>query len=854
GRKVVVTSREHAATTFGIEVQPLTQSELLADAQGSGIDHKAAQKISDMWALADRNSPRLRIALDQLNSSAREILTYLALSPVPLDAELLIALKGQDEFTVESLGDQLQSVIELVDDTPRGYRLTHEEVAQALIDRARKSKQRIKFYSGRLSRTFAKRQRFQEAYLAASHSSDGSESKFALSALRQAAMNGDWRSATTIATQFLDSPQANRKTEQAFYLSLQLSYALEQMGNLSRADELLLSARKLAEGLGADALETVEDIQVGQQAKRTLAPEDVAKLRGVYEKYKEEGRSFDQAKVGLELSAIYMGTKEYERSVEILRPTLAAFEEVGDEYGVDLAKRNLASSLIAEDSDSVEGAALLEEFLAKQDEATDRRRERAWICNVLSRQYRARKEYDQAEKVAKEAVAIAEELGDEYLRAINLTNLGNVFSDQDRVLDSIEQYKLSGIAAQKCGRKDVEAAASRLCAEQLNDIADATNINRLRNASEAFQYATHARSLLSNTLDYYELTHAHIEAARAQQHLGDDLQAAEHYFEATKNALTYGDQTLAAACLPRATLLTIENDPKAYLRGLQLAFSVQPPTYADFVSDFVYATRLIIQYAPRTALLSVLGQHVNEMLSHMPSWMIDPVVLNIASFFDQLKLSEDNLSEWRVLYSVIVLAAALRNTKSRYAFYALSQAINKLEIDIASRQEDDETQLWTLRLELGKPVVVSIMALDGSFATQIASLALATSIKAFEKEIVEQFSVNPAAIDELRVNVLSVEYAPEMLKSAIETVGAPEAVRNRSVAVSRPVDFSDSAMTNVFLGKTFLDELTLGGDIAGSLQMLLALTLVEIVFELLKGSVDEETIRPKVLSLIRRTI
>jgi hypothetical protein len=72
--------------------------------------------------------------------------------------------------------------------------------------------------------------------------------------------------------------------------------------------------------------------------------------------------------------------------------------------------------------------------------------------------------------------------------------------------------------------------------------------------------------------------------------------------------------------------------------------------------------------------------------------------------------------------------------------------------------------------------------------------------------------------------------------------------------VTRPSDFQVRTPTTVFVGPRFFAELELGTGRGGSLQELLGYVLVEVVFQLLRGEVELESLYPKVVSLVRRTL
>jgi len=99
-----------------------------------------------------------------------------------------------------------------------------------------------------------------------------------------------------------------------------------------------------------------------------------------------------------------------------------------------------------------------------------------------------------------------------------------------------------------------------------------------------------------------------------------------------------------------------------------------------------------------------------------------------------------------------------------------------------------------------------------------------------------------------------IDHLPADVRKSVESLGVTETLRKQPVAVTRPTNFNENMPTWVNLSPTFNEEIIFGEGKGGSLQMLFGLTLTELTFQLLKGQVESETIRPKVVSLVRRTI
>ena len=153
------------------------------------------------------------------------------------------------------------------------------------------------------------------------------------------------------------------------------------------------------------------------------------------------------------------------------------FVEVGDEYGARLAKRNVAAALIG--SDDPEGEALLAEI--SREERPGSLRNRAWLCNVMSRSLRRRGDPKGAQSLAEEAVDIGKRLGDPFVVATNSINAGNCLRDQGLLAEALTAYESAAKEAQRIQARSIDASAAWHAADILN---------RQGQFDRAIQYAT----------------------------------------------------------------------------------------------------------------------------------------------------------------------------------------------------------------------------------------------------------------------------------------------------------------------------------------------------------------------------
>jgi hypothetical protein len=110
-------------------------------------------------------------------------------------------------------------------------------------------------------------------------------------------------------------------------------------------------------------------------------------------------------------------------------------------------------------------------------------------------------------------------------------------------------------------------------------------------------------------------------------------------------------------------------------------------------------------------------------------------------------------------------------------------------------------------------------------------------------------------IDELLIQVCSYEAMPPDLRDVADrTMGTDKIMAEQSCAVTRPTAYREKSPTFVLLAPNFVENVVFGEGVSGSLHLLFGLTLVELLFQLMRGEVDVEQIRPKVVALVHKTL
>jgi tetratricopeptide (TPR) repeat protein len=860
---LVFTSRDAIGETPNLTIPPLTTDE------GRQILGGASPETHEMTRLLERGNPLAlqrelaTLEFDRGSESrahSNELVSYLALSELPLTAAQMIALVGNDGYSIEQLYKDLEGLGRLIDDSPRGLRIMHAESARSIRDELNKTPQRLRFYAGRLVRLFESESNFRAAYIVASLVPDQSNNEILMPALRQAAELGDWKLGERIAANILQDASDNGRKLEAFQLFLSLVYPLEVMGKAGQALAFIERAREYATSLGEDAKSILQEIELLSRARRTLALNDVSEVEKIQERYGSLGAMHDQARILIELSAMYMGAKSFERGSDAARKALMIFRNLGDEYGVDIAERNLASSLSALSDNEEEVEQLISRIAARNAPSDDTRRQRAWHINILTRRFRQSGRYAEAEELANEALGIADELGDASLKALNLVNLGNIYVDQKRYDEAITAYQRAGAVAQQCARRDIEADSSRLQARVFNQLP-MDYIGYPDRRDRAKHLAEHAVGLLSGTVYHSARGHAFDQLGNALYAMKQTGKAGAAFFNAATEYALIPDEEDIVDSLLAGTSTLLPAHPEIYVKeinsflGLTHADQLDVSEEEGLANQFLKLFGIGLRKLPLPSIVPLLGMHLQTIRKSMPpllkSVLAERCIAALSGLIDE---SPVNSAQTRLLFGGLLTAFLLKDDSRQFLHKKLSETVSKQVSGLDVREIAIDDSAWTIVLELDVPVTISLTPLDESQATTLAIFALGFFLKAFETDIRDNLVSQPVA-REIVIHVGDYSAMPADLRNlADEALDVRALLDRQACAVTRPTSYEEETPTLIILGPKFLNEANFGEGVGGSFQVLLGLTTVEILHALLQGEVNLEELEPKITSLIRKTI
>ena len=451
--------------------------------------------------------------------------------------------------------------------------MVHEELAQELRRSLARRAALDRLVSLRLAQFFAKAQRYLAAFTLYRSFDPKRALGVAYRAATQATREGRFASGVP-PLQFIviEKSKAGERLDLALAL-ISLSQAQEIIGDLSNAHSTLEQAEALGNEIDdPDLKQHIEDQKLIRRARHQLKPTDLEALRKLRQRYRDEGRISDSARLAAEEGSILISIGEHEQSAEVLRDARDGFLEIGDSYGVYIATRNLITSLNMIEGGQSEAEQLLQSLQA-DGESQHQLRERAWICNMLARRYRIDKRLDDAISSAEEAIKIGKQLEDPYVVALNRIGLGNALREKGDLKAALDSFKECGKEAQSIDRKEIDGLASRLAASVLVQQAeDGAPYLRPQLYSEAEQFATYVIGLLKGSIAEVQVAEALDCRGDARFGLGRKTEAFADFAESAKLFLGFDEYR----AIKGLQILSRNLDLNSPVQAMQILLSAVP--------------------------------------------------------------------------------------------------------------------------------------------------------------------------------------------------------------------------------------------------------------------------------------
>jgi len=789
-----------------------------------------------------------RALWDSLEPRGREIIECLCIANASLSVDdLTILLSGPDTPADEVLRE-LEQVHFLVRYDSIGYSVVNDHLRETIMNGLQSHPHRHAYYAGRVASVLQERKDYMEAYFALDNAGEHDKARqIAAAAQFDAAVSGDQRGLAQILESSLSHFRDPNNLEQTVLDLLTLYQAKQHLGDLPAAVNALGEARMLAAACGNESLllKTREAVAV-HDVTRFLTPQSLVELKDLEAAYKEKGDEWSSARVALDLGTALMRLDHLPEAKAESEYALEIFQRIQDEYGVSLARRNLISALSGIPGNDQEAALLIRE-LEGEKESGNNLRERAWLCNVLTRKFRRAREYGKAKAYASEAIDIGLKLGDSILVAVNRSNLGNVLRDEGLFNEAVKEYMAAATEAQRAGERALEATSTR---------KTAALYNRIGKPDLAKQHALYAVSLVRNTVAIDELASSLEELGDACRSLGQETEAANFYVEGAASLMSQKEvsETLRLG-LKGLSIFTEKKATNDYLNGIGLIWkdSIEGIIHGrGSVGERLFgAFELLLNLVDRDHAIALFGLHFYHMFADVPP-LVGRYLFRVVSKA-LLQSANGTKESWRVLFPFIPLLVSLPVGSPNLEDLAeVGDRLHEGMGGIHFKPYSDGSGHWVLYLNLGRNVICSISTMDGRVDSSVAALLVAVFLKGFEKEIqTEIFSTSDVARSEISIEVANIESVPSDMRSYISPT-----LSHQACAVTRATNpkSSDQVPLFIFCRANIQDEWKLEPGKGSALHLLLGLTLVEMVFQLFNGEIETAVLEPKIINLIKATV
>jgi tetratricopeptide (TPR) repeat protein len=765
----------------------------------------------------------------ELREDVQELVSYVALGEGKLQLVEASLATGWKSSNVLSAGNSAHHFLR---QTETGYQFRHSHQEEVIGEVLSQQPMRRKYLQRRLAQALNRRKSPLRAFQLLEAFGDPTALRFAPAALFEAAVGGDNKSILRITKRRLSGDKGMEARDRVSLL-LTKSMAERQAGDDREATKTLDEAKIAAQQDGAPELtRDVEFLDLYERVYRSLKQEDLIALAAIVDSVDRDDEPFIRARFAVDLSALYMHLNQHDRAVDRAREALELFLLLEDHHGEATAKKNLVTALTKGGGSAAEIEKLSKDLEAYRVE-TDSVRDRAWFCNLRTRQCRLAGELDQAFAYGTEAIEIAERLGDARLKALNRINLGNVLRDQKRPREAVIEYLAACKSGAEVGDRHLEAMASRLTSAAFLDSGD---------PQAALSSAQYAVACIDGTTAAEAIVDAVEQLGDVQMELRDHEAAASAYgkaFWTARNASIPGPHLLFLH-------LSASSDAKKYMTAVLelLRKSGEPndePT--DNVAVILRGYGALLEFSDGDYLLELTALHLT-----LPTERLDSRSLGI--LFERLlsiaAAVESDLLRAMAMLSLFV-TIPLEDLKMRPIVEA-SELVGSQVEGISFRPHSDGAAHWVISLREEYPLLISMSVVDDRPSSCLLAVAIALFLWRFERELKNDLLAGlETPKQEVHIVITHVDDLPPDIRSSV-----PNSERGVSVSrVGRP-SVEDRTPTMIFYDDHLLETFKFAdGETSGLLVMLL-MTLSELCHQLFVGQVDEAQLNPKIVKLLKR--
>ena len=867
GRRLVLTSRSPLGVPSNqcFNLPPLTGGEIAAWVIALRGKKPVPGELADLvvrsggsplylrfYALGEGTSADLSLreleirAVESLPPRAKEITSYIALSTRPLSLGDLDALVGAQQGP-ESVARQVSTASGLLRQIRGKLVLVHDHLRVTILEQLHQEQIRLKFFASRLGRFFEDSEHHLAAFHVYIEANEHRQADQVLErAANQAELMGGGTPAIPVFRRQVELAQESGADEKRLLALLALALAYKQTGSKADAvcalDQARATAKRLNEPVHYLRVREMEAVlNIGDRPRK----ERIAELEALRNLCTENNDLFNAARTGTLLTAEYTFGQDFLRAERISREVLQVFNDLGDEYGKRVARLNLAAALSGIEGRETEAASIAQE-LQQELVPEEYPRERAVLCNYLTRYYRRSGDTARAAESALEAIQIGEQLGDLHVIAINRTMLGNVRRDEGNLEQALIEYHAAEQAAVTAGLRDTESAANELIASVHN---------QRREYQVALHHAQHAAAVARLAGDHILVARAEEEHAIALKGHRDFEKAIRAYTDAATaiSAIHPGGSFFVALTSDALHLCATTKRNDLMTRLLKGVFIRE----FNAIDEDIDPLDVLYRALPRMAdtitqvdrLLPIIALSMADLLVDVSPLIERRIILQAT---DALLPKGSTLPTTSRLAAVaVILMAQSGSSLTLGDVVDIAERLAAASPRIYFKPRPDGSGHWTLRMGIANGVVVSLVQLDDSPRTAITTSVLALLLLGLADVIRQQLlDTEQLPRQEVIINVVNREELENQPGSELVKLG--DMPKGFVVAESTDVTRSDQPPIVVICADQFPMPWRPTEHALSDYCLVLGELLRVLAAHLLARAVEPEVLFPKIGSVIQR--
>lgn len=787
-------------------------------------------------------------AYQALSPRAKEVVSYLTVAGSRLAIEDLQHLLGAEGVSPEAVLQLASEARSLLRQDRNGVEILHEHPRQSLLDQLRTTPTRLGFFAKRLGDYFASSGDYVQAFHAFSEAGAETELDRILNwAAYQAARRGGGAPAIEIFRRMAETSAEFGNIETEVRGLLGLAQTLQQTGARADAAQALEQAREAAQQSGADdLLLDVQETSLLADIPQIDSSERLEGLRELQQARAERGEEFEVARTATLVSAEHIAAGDYASAEEACLVALAYFEREGDQHGIRVARINLFAALSGMDGREREAAAMAHVIHETIDPA-EHPRERAVICNLLTRRHRQRGNTAAASAFATEAIQIGQVLDDQHLIAINRINLGNVHRDEGHLELALDEYRAADRAAAKGNLRRDEAAANELIASVLNEQGTPTL---------ARAHAQHAISLARLAGDPILESRAGEELAIALTSLREIDAAVAAYVSAARvvsPARSDREHLFCPLVCDALALAMNSTRPDLITRTLADVFapgveSTGAATIGDRLALLLKALPNLVRSASAECVQPLVSLAAADLLEGVPKAVERRILVKA---IESLLEGWDDDSHASTLSAIAaLLMTTRRDILSLVDIVRIAEQLTASSPLLYFKPHLDGASHWTVRFGVEDRVIATVTQLDDDARTSVTamviSLLFASLGASIRRKVVDadqlprwEAIVNVLSRDEFEANI-----GPDLVKLG-------DLPNRFAISQSADIAGADQPPMVVICEELFGEPWRPNLRPLGDMHLLFARLLAVLSQHLLAREIEEEVLLPKVTRLVR---